>query len=1152
VSGRSSGKVGPGKRVTWLEFLGGIAALLQLAAAIYVLRLSRLIGARRIGWILFTAFVISFLLRVHLVISLPSRTEDPFSAGTEIVMALFISGLWLFGFFYTEELYVTRQAAEKTLATERNWLHVLIQNLPDSIYVKDKVGRYLLHNPADAQLVGAQTTTESLGKTVFDLVAEEVAQQYHADDQKIIQLGRPLINHEEPFVGRTGREGWLLTTKVPLRDTDGNVTGLVGISRDITERKNTEAELRKALSLLNATLDATADGILVVNRERKVMGFNRRFIKMWRIPQEMAEARDGVAMLNCVLDQVVEPDLFLQKIQQLYDQPEAESYDEVRFKDGRFFERFSNPHRVDGEIVGRVWSFRDVSERRRTEAELRKALSLHNATLDATADGILVVDREGKVLSCNRRFEKMWRIPETLLASRDDAVLLNHVLDQLIEPDAFLEKVRQLYEQPEIEGYDELRFKDGRVFERFSHPHRVDGRTVGRVWSFSDVTERRHAENALLTSERRFRSIWESSVDGMRLTDAQGTIISVNEAYCRMVGMRESELAGSCYTLCYSPEEDPVEMLEKYRQRFAGRTLPSHFERRMTFRSGKSVDLDITNSFIEMGGGEALLLCIFRDTTERNRVVAALRESEERFRNLAENIEDVVWIADRQLRKVLYVNPAYERVWGCTCRTLRDDIESIVAVVHTDDRARIQSRMDELRQGIFRPEEYRIVLADGTERWIRDRVFGIKDEEDTIYRIAGIAEDITVRKRAEEERLGLERKLMDAQKLESLGILAGGIAHDFNNLLTAILGNASLARIGIPESSPLQPYLKRIEKTSVQAAELCKQMLAYSGRGKFTVRRIALNDMIREMNHLLEISINKKNVLRFEFADNLPPVSADPAQLQQVILNLVINAAEAIGDRSGVIRVCTGVTRADRDYLSRTHLAPELPEGDYVHLEVEDTGCGMDAPTQARIFDPFFSTKFTGRGLGLAAVLGIARGHQGALKVVSQPGHGSTFRFLLPPAPGPVEPAPAENRTDVRWRGDGTVLVVDDEEAVRMITARILEAFGFDVLVAADGREGVESFRRHASKIVAVVLDMTMPHLNGEEAFREIQKIRKDTPVLLISGYSEQDATRHFTAKGLAGFLQKPFKPHDLLDKLRAILESGKSFHLQLPASEEL
>ena len=401
-----------------------------------------------------------------------------------------------------------------------------------------------------------------------------------------------------------------------------------------------------------------------------------------------------------------------------------------------------------------------------------------------------------------------------------------------------------------------------------------------------------------------------------------------------------------------------------------------------------------------------------------------------------------------------------------------------------------------------------------------------------------VMRDITERKRAEERQKNLEAKLQQAQKMESLGVLAGGIAHDFNNLLMGVLGHADIALLELPPESPARGELKNITAAALRAAELTKQMLAYSGKGKFVVEALNLSKLVEEMAHLLQVSISKNVVLKYHFADNLPTIEADASQIRQIVMNLIINASEAVGEKSGVVSLSTDVIEADRSYLSETYLDEDLPEGCYVSLEVADTGCGMDEQTQRKIFAPFFTTKFTGRGLGLAAVLGIVRGHGGALKIYSQPQRGSTFKVLFPASRQPVEESAGPSATKQEWRGSGVILVVDDDEPVRIATKLMLEKLGFTVLTAEDGRAALEVFRSRIDEIVVVLLDLTMPRLDGEETFRELRRIRPDVRVILSSGYDEQETTSRFAGKGLAGFLQKPYGLRPLGEKIRQVLEA--------------
>jgi PAS domain S-box-containing protein len=650
----------------------------------------------------------------------------------------------------------------------------------------------------------------------------------------------------------------------------------------------------------------------------------------------------------------------------------------------------------------------EIQERQNAARASGRSAVLLRATLEATGDGILVVSADGKIESYNHRFRQMWGLPEEILAAGNDGQAVNYVLDQLKTPAAFLDKVREVYAQTETASFDVLELKDGRVFERYSQPQIIEGAPVGRVWSFRDVTERQRAAEALRRSEEQLRNLVETSQDLIWSVDAEGRWVFINGAARRIYGYEPAELLGHRFTELQSPEQ-------------------------------AQKDLAV---FARIKAGENF----FRYETEHRR-------------------------------------------------------------------------------------------KDGTPVMLSFNAIVQRDAQGRVLGTTGTAADITERKQVEAEQLLLNRKLLETQKLESLGVLAGGIAHDFNNLLTGILGNASLARMDLPEQSPLQPLLEQVEISSLRAADLCKQMLAYSGKGRFQVQPLNLNALVEETTELLHISIAKKAALRLELQRDLPAVTADSAQLHQVIMNLVINASEAIGDHPGMITLRTGTVRVDRDFLRQTHLAADLATGDYVCLEVSDNGCGMTAEIQARMFDPFFTTKFTGRGLGLAAVLGIVHGHQGGLKVYSAPGQGTRFTILLPRArdlvPGGGTPATAAPV----WHGSGTVLVVDDEPSVREVAALVLKAAGFKIVLAADGAAGVAKFRETPTEFVAVLMDLTMPQLDGVEAFCEIRKIRPDTKVLLMSGFNEHDAISRFTGQGLAGFIQKPFKIATLRDKLREILE---------------
>jgi len=387
----------------------------------------------------------------------------------------------------------------------------------------------------------------------------------------------------------------------------------------------------------------------------------------------------------------------------------------------------------------------------------------------------------------------------------------------------------------------------------------------------------------------------------------------------------------------------------------------------------------------------------------------------------------------------------------------------------------------------------------------------------------------------EEEYRQLEAEMQHAQKLESLGVLAGGIAHDFNNLLVAMLGNVELAQVELDSGSPVQRYLRDIATAAARGADLCRQMLAYSGKGRLVQELVDLNDLAREMAGLIGVAISKNTQVEFRLTDMLPFVEGDATQLRQVVMNLVTNASEALGDQPGVVTIETGVVDWARIDTEVIQAGENMRPGEYVYLEVADTGCGMDQSTLEHIFDPFYSTKFADRGLGLAAVLGIVRRHHGGLRVDSAPGKGSAFRVLLPPKLAAV-PQSAAGEMRVEAAGSGKVLIIDDEPQVRQLGAAMLGMAGYQALLAPDGESGLALFEKHAGEITVVLLDMAMPGMDGRETFERIRGIDPAVPVVLCSGYGPDGSAEQFPDGELAGFLAKPFRMSELLAAVKAVV----------------
>ena len=516
----------------------------------------------------------------------------------------------------------------------------------------------------------------------------------------------------------------------------------------------------------------------------------------------------------------------------------------------------------------------------------------------------------------------------------------------------------------------------------------------------------------------------------------------------------------------------------------------------------------------------ALTLFLAYSRSKLEVITHQLQESEARFRSVAETASCAIFtFSDR----IEYMNEAGSRITGYPL----DEIigNSLLNLVHPYDQELVKSRASARLRGDSVPlrYEFRLLTKQGEIRWI-DFAAGTVTLGDRVLGL-GTAFDVTERVKANEGRLKVERKLLEAQKLESLGLLAGGVAHDFNNLLTVIQGNAGMAREALDEPDMAQRCLRNIEETCRRASDLVRQMLAYSGRGRVQVQLLDLNRLIQEIAQLLSVSIPKSITLCFELEEDLPPVSGDSAQLQQVVMNLVTNAVEAIGEAEGRVILRSGLRDLGEADVTGLRVAESLEPGTFVYLEVTDTGSGMNQETQARIFDPFFTTKFTGRGLGLAAMQGIVRGHGGGVEIQSRLGVGTTFRVYLPAQSGGLRASEDTLPGQPGVTGSGLVLVADDEPGIREFVQRMLIKAGFEVITAADGVEAVEHVRAHQQELRLVLLDLTMPRLGGDEALTDIRALGYTGPVIRWSGYSRLDAIPDTRAT----FLRKPFSAEDLM-----------------------
>lgn len=767
----------------------------------------------------------------------------------------------------------------------------------------------------------------------------------------------------------------------------------------------------------------------------------------------------------------------------------------------------------------RLMLIRDVTDRVAAQTGQRESEARFSAAFDSFPRELLMYDASGAFTHQNAVSARAWG---NLVGKRPETTGLDPEL--MVQ---WREGCRRAL-RGEITQRRMTAIREGEptTFDTVFAPVDDRGKIVGGLAVFIDVTEQVRALARLAQSEERRAEVQRIARVGRWEWRPQEETVTLSEEFFRILGLElPSQPFGLERLIASIAPDDRPSVREALGEAVRLRRL-SPFVCRVVQPAGRTRYIEMQGAWSgDPGGG---LVGVAQDITDRKLAELAAIENEAKYRALMEQASDGIFVSDLDGRFV-DVNTRAARMLGLERSQLIG--MTIHDVIAPEDIERRPLRLDELRAGKSMLIERVLRRADGVRVPVEINANKLNDDN-----LQAIARDISDRKKAEEERKRFDEQLQLAQKLESLGILAGGIAHDFNNLLVGVLGNAGLALMELEADAPLRRHLECISTAAIRASDLCRQMLAYSGRGATLFEPIDLSSLVREMINLLKVSISKRVTLECDLADGLAAIMGDPTQIRQIVMNLVTNASEAIGERVGRITVRVRMEDVDERILARSYVNDGLPPGRYLCLEVRDNGVGMDQEIQSRIFDPFFTTKFTGRGLGLAAVLGIVRSHKGAIRVESELERGARFRVYLPAnavSPsintGPPLDPPME-------RASGSILVIDDESHVRLFATEALKRFGFSVLQATDGPEGIELFRAHEHEIAAVLLDATMPLMSGEETFQALMEIRSDTPVILSSGFNETEATDRFVGQGLAGFLQKPYGPGELIRAIRQVI----------------
>ncbi len=1006
-----------------------------------------------------------------------------------------------------------KQAQDELRAAERR-LHTVVSNSQAVIYQLDGEGRFLL-----SEGLGL----EGLGLRPGQVVGSSAFAVYRGHPQILDQLARSLRGEAVHEV--TELSGMVFDHQLsPVLDAQGRTESVIGIATDITARTRAEDALRDSEARFRAVWEYEPECVVLVAEDGTLLDLNPAGLAM----VEVADRDEAVG--GSLFDIVAKEwrGAFRDLLDKVFrGETVQEGFEIVGVKGTR---RFTETHAVplrrpDFRVTSMLAVIRDVTARNRAEEELRASESRYRALYEKTPVMLHSIEMGGHLLNVSDLWLSRMGYTRKEVLGRPSSEFMTEQSRRFAREKALPDFFRtgtcsNVPYQFVTRGGEVIDVLLSATAERDE-----DGAVQNSLAVLVDVTEQKRALDALRRSEAKFGALFEAMTEGVALhelvRDASGgpadyRVLDVNPGFEFHLGISTHRAKGALASELYGLGRPPY--LDVYAEAVdSGRA--SVFE---TYFPPLGKHLRI--SVVPLDRGH--FATIFEDVTDQITRIEALRESEASYRGLFDGVHEAIYIQDANARFV-DVNRGAREMYGYEREDFIGRTPEFLSAPGLNDLGAVAARIQRAFAG--EPQQF--------EFWGLRRNGEVFPKEVRVYPgtyfgqnvVVALSIDISERRRSEEA-------LRQAQKLESLGVLAGGIAHDFNNLLTAMMGNLNLAQAKLPALAPAQSYLDAVERTVIKASDLTKQMLAYSGKGRFVVQAQDLNLLVREMMHLLNVSISKKAELAIDLQEGLPAIMAEAAQIQQVVMNLVTNAADALGSVPGSIRVSTRLERLEAAAIQRHFANQELEPGDYVVLEVADTGCGIPEEVLGRIFDPFFTTKTSGRGLGLSALLGILRGHKAGIRIHSEVGKGSTFSVCFPASAEAAAAAPgaAASRDGTL---SGTVLLVDDEEMILESTGMALESLGFTVLTARDGVEGVERFLEHGPGLSLVLMDLSMPRMDGVTAFLAMHQAHPDIPVLLSSGYDPQEPGEDLLAKGLAGFIQKPYRLKDLANTVVAALE---------------
>jgi PAS domain S-box-containing protein len=1031
----------------------------------------------------------------------------------------------IIGTFGVSRDITQRKQAEEALKENEEKYRSVVMNIPDVVWTIDSEGRVVFITPNIEKLGGF--TAEEVYRAGLGLLIDTS----HSDDiQKIQNAIEAVFRDRQPrnieYRGRRKDGEWIWVEARAVGAFEKNGKWFVqGLLSDITERKRAEEALRQSEEKYRALVTNIPDVVWTVDAELHYV-----FV-----------SKDVQTASGFSTEEVLEhgSELYLDALHPDDAHKVKEAFHAL-FTHGRPFDLEYRLKRKDGEWI---WLHdralatyekngiryadglrADITERKRAEEEILFKTALLEGQSETAIDGILIVDDEDHIVLANKQFGLNFGVPDELLSTKDDLIVRKYVKDQVEDPSAFVARVNYLNSHWKEKGNDELKFKNGKVFDRYSAPL-VDsnGRHRGRIWYFRDITDRKREQKAILESEERYRTLFENAPVGIYRTTPDGRILAGNPALIRMLGYSSFEELAKCdlNNIYFAPEYPRSRFMALLEEQGEVAALESAWRKLdgnvLHIRENARAVRDASGKLLYYEGTVEDITERMRTEDEHVRLVTAIEQSAE-----------AVVITNPQ-GTIEYVNPAFTRITGYTRAEAMGQNPRILKSGNQDE-AIYRQLWETILQG--KPWHGEIInrRKDGSLYTEQMSVTPVRGARGDVTHFIATKQDITARKQ-------LELQVTQGQKMEAVGRLAGGVAHDFNNLLTIINGYAQLLMERSTPEDPRRSMFDEILTAGERAASLTRQLLAFSRRQVMEPRVLDLNHVLADTEKMLRRLIGEDVDLRTKYEAALGRVKVDPGQIEQVIMNLAVNARDAMPE-GGELLIETSNVEVDEDY-ARSH--PNISPGKYVMVAVSDTGCGMDKETQAHVFEPFFTTKERGKGtgLGLATVYGIIKQSGGFIWVYSEPGHGSKFKIYFPSVEEAVPTAdPAKARSTKLAKGTETVMVVEDEEGVRSLVCKALISKGYRVLEAEGAAVALQIAEQFKEPIHLLLTDVVMPQTGGKALAMRLIALHPETKVLYMSGYTTDAIVRQGILEEGTSFLQKPFAPSALLQKVREVLNA--------------